>query len=91
MRTGSRVKRSKAERSSGGRRRQAWPPVRLSPAQSPSQGGISGEDGGFAIAGRALEQRQLIGERGGTMPNILLVDDDPGIRDLVSDFLSKHG
>jgi two-component system OmpR family response regulator len=25
------------------------------------------------------------------MPNILLVDDDPGIRDLVSDFLSKHG
>jgi two-component system OmpR family response regulator len=25
------------------------------------------------------------------MPSILLVDDDPGIRDLVSDFLSKHG
>ena len=25
------------------------------------------------------------------MPNILLVDDDPGIRDLVSDFLGRHG
>lgn len=25
------------------------------------------------------------------MPSILLVDDDPGIRDLVSDFLSRHG
>ncbi|MGQ5702473.1 response regulator [Sandaracinobacteroides sp. A072] len=25
------------------------------------------------------------------MPNILLVDDDPGIRDVVSDFLSRHG
>lgn len=25
------------------------------------------------------------------MPNILLVDDDPGIRDLVSDFLIRHG
>ncbi len=25
------------------------------------------------------------------MPSILLVDDDPGIRDLVSDFLGRHG
>ncbi len=25
------------------------------------------------------------------MPNILLVDDDPGIRDVVSDFLVRHG
>jgi two-component system OmpR family response regulator len=25
------------------------------------------------------------------LPNILLVDDDPGIRDLVSDFLGRHG
>jgi len=25
------------------------------------------------------------------MPNILLVDDDPGIRDVVSDFLIRHG
>jgi two-component system OmpR family response regulator len=25
------------------------------------------------------------------MPSILLVDDDPGIRDLVSEFLSRHG
>lgn len=25
------------------------------------------------------------------MPNILLVDDDPGIRDVISDFLTRHG
>jgi two-component system OmpR family response regulator len=25
------------------------------------------------------------------MPNILVVDDDPGIRNLISDFLSRHG
>jgi two-component system OmpR family response regulator len=42
--------------------------------------------GGCSIRGRILVVKGRL-----QMPNILLVDDDPGIRDVVSDFLVRHG